>query len=187
MNARQQSSGKTTLCNALARRLDLEKGQSYITEVARGVMKDKGYTRDDIHLFQMQEDILLAQIAREEDTRDLYPVQVMDRSAIDSLVYARLTGADEEDSETRMDCLLAPQAMQLTLVQYRKASSLFVLLTPVEGWLVDDGVRSLDDQTRTVEIFRQVLKMLNIAYVEIGQEEKDLERRVKVVLNALYK
>ncbi|KAF8922676.1 hypothetical protein CPB85DRAFT_1268578 [Mucidula mucida] len=107
-------------------------------------------------------------------TRDRYPIQVVDRSALDPIVYAVLTGTDVDDSQRRRESLKASSLFQEVLVQYRKSSSVFIFLTPVEEWLVDDGVRHLDDQNRTVDIFRDVLWRLNIPYIEIGPEAKSL-------------
>ncbi|KAF9022944.1 hypothetical protein BDZ89DRAFT_1070299 [Hymenopellis radicata] len=125
-----------------------------------------------------------AQIQCERSTRDQHPIQVVDRSALDPVIYAILTGIDADDSQRRRESLEASPLFQEVLVQYRKPSSVLILLTPVEEWLVDDGVRHLDDQKKTVDIFRDVLSRLNIPYIEIGPEEKSLERRVATVLKA---
>lgn len=58
------STGKTTLCNAVAESLKL-RSWCYITEVARQVMKRRGVTRADVGKIEVQSAIMLAQLERE--------------------------------------------------------------------------------------------------------------------------
>ena len=108
-----------------------------------------------------------------------------DRSAIDPVAYAILTGVSEEDSRERMGALVNTPEFQAALSRYREAT--FILFKPVPEWLVDDGVRSMEKQDNHSEVFRGILKELEIPYVELGGEIKDLEERVafaKGLLNA---
>ncbi|KAK0452145.1 AAA domain-containing protein [Desarmillaria tabescens] len=176
------STGKSTLCTALAKKLDLH-GPAYITEVARTVIKERGFTKAHIGLLEMQEAIMDAQIDRERETRGSYPVQVFDRSAVDPIVYAVLTGASDLDGKERSESLSKKDNFQETLAEYMKLSSIFFLLAPVEEWLVDDGTRHLDNGKECFGIFERVLSGLGISYSVIGENVKDLNDRVSLVLD----
>ena len=181
------STGKTTLCSALYKALALD-APSYITEVARKVMRSKGFTREHVGKLEMQEAIMEAQLRAENEgrayvaQRDQSQVLLSDRSAIDAIVYAILTSKNKEDADDRQDTLIGSPQFQLALSQYRQA--IFVLLTPVPEWFVDDGVRSLDDGQHCLTIFRQVLSELGIKYKEIGQNTRKLSDRVEFVTRA---
>ncbi|KAG6331887.1 hypothetical protein ID866_7201 [Astraeus odoratus] len=170
------SSGKTTLCNALAKYRKLP-AESYITEVARQVMRAKGYTRADVCTIEMQMAIMLAQLRRE--TTACAEAQgglvLSDRSGIDPVVYAILTATDEHEARQKESELVDLPAFQLALRRYKKA--IFLLLNPVEEWLVDDGIRSLDHHERCIDIFRQLLKKFEIKYQEMGGEMKSIDDR----------
>ncbi|KAK0191873.1 AAA domain-containing protein [Armillaria mellea] len=177
------STGKTTLCNALAKKLDLH-DSAYITEVARTVIKERGFTRAHVGLLEMQEAIMDAQIDRERETRGAYPVQLFDRSALDPIVYAVLTGKSDLDGKERGDSLSRREKFQETLAEYRNSSSFFFLLAPVQEWLVDDGTRHLENGRECFVIFEQVLSGLGISYRVIGESMKGLSDRASAVLDA---
>lgn len=91
------STGKTTLCTALANELAL-KPECWITETARHVMRTHGFTRDDVGKLEMQSAITHAQLENEEKGRayaqamePTHRIILSDRSAIDAVVYAVLT------------------------------------------------------------------------------------------------
>ncbi|KIJ63106.1 hypothetical protein HYDPIDRAFT_29795 [Hydnomerulius pinastri MD-312] len=177
------STGKTTLCNAVAKSLSLPTW-CYITEVARQVMKSQGYTRADVGTMQMQMDIMLAQLEKETQACARAgganeSLILSDRSGIDPIVYAILTAESERQARHKRDALVNQPAFQRALRRYRKAK--FLLLNPVPEWLVDDGVRSLEQHERCIEVFRQVLDELGLAYHEMGTETKELTKRVKWV------
>ncbi|KAG9310362.1 hypothetical protein JVU11DRAFT_9495 [Chiua virens] len=174
------STGKTTLCDALATSLQLC-SWCYITEVARQIMKRRGFTREDVGKLEMQSTIMLAQLEREaevcERAMDTSEALVLsDRSGVDPLVYAVLTAKDEREARQRKSILVEQPAFQNALKRYRKAK--FLLLRPVPEWLVDDGVRSLDQHARSFHVYRTVLAELGIPYREIREEMKDLTERV---------
>lgn len=169
------------MCDALAKKLDLH-DSAYITEVARTVIKERGFTRAHIGLLEMQEAIMDAQIERESGTRGSYPVQVFDRSAVDPIVYGVLTGGTDHDGKERQESLSRKENFQATLEEYRSSRSFFFLLGPVEEWLVDDGTRHLDNGKECFGIFEAVLSDLEISYFVIGENMKKLDDRTSVVL-----
>jgi cytidylate kinase len=139
------STGKTTLCSALARRLGLGKS-SYITEVARTVMRSRGFTRRDVGTLEMQKAIMEAQLAEEEKKRVMVDtaqgaqalgsrVLLSDRSAVDAIVYAILTSQNKTEADDRWQILTSSGKFQSALPRYRQAK--FWLLTPVPEWLVN--------------------------------------------------
>jgi nicotinamide riboside kinase len=146
------STGKTTLCRALSTRLRL-KGPTFINEVARDVMERGGYTRNDVGKLEMQVAIMEAQLLRENEARVAAAraerIVLSDRSAIDAIVYAVLNSANEDDGQRRFQKLVNSPRFQLALTAYRQ--SVIVLLTPVPEWLVDDGIRSMDNQVNVID------------------------------------
>ena len=179
------STGKTTLCSALYKTLALE-APSYITEVARNVMRSKGFTREHVGKLEMQEAIMEAQLVAENEgighRASRNQMLLSDRSAIDAIVYAILTSRNQEEADRRREILVASPQFQHALSRYRQ--SIFVLLTPVPEWLVDDGVRSLDNGQHCLTVFRQVLSELEIQYEEIGENMRRLSDRVEFVMRA---
>lgn len=163
------------MCNALAKKLNLT-GTAYVTEVARHVMKSKGYTRDDVGSLKMQEDILNAHLDLEETGENSSAIRLWDRSAIDAIVYAILTSPNDEEARRRQEYLTRSAKFQRVLRHYLQST--FILLGPVEEWLVDDGVRSMDNQTECLLIYRKLLSELGITYQEVGPEMKELAERV---------
>ncbi|KAJ7636651.1 AAA domain-containing protein [Roridomyces roridus] len=171
------STGKTTLCTAVAKRLGLVRGQ-FVTEVARKVIRELGLSRDNIGLLEMQEAIMRAHLERERENED-EAIQLCDRSAIDPIVHAIFTAKDPGEAEARKKSLVALPEFQRILPAYR--SSVFILLGPVGDWLVDDGFRHMGDQTQVLAVFRSVLEELGIRYREIGPEMRFLEERTEFV------
>lgn len=178
------STGKTTLCNALAKSVGLST-RCYITEVARQVMQSKGYTRADVGTMEMQQAIMLAQLEKEANAfacarwGNSEGLILSDRSGIDPIVYAIMTAKDEAEAHQKEDVLVNIPAFQMALRRYKEA--IFLLLNPVEEWLVDDGVRSLDHHERCIKVFRQVLDKFGLKYQEMGAETKKIEDRVRLM------
>ncbi|KAK2464628.1 hypothetical protein APHAL10511_003321 [Amanita phalloides] len=173
------STGKTTLCNALAKDLRLSQ-TAHVTEVARTVLQERGYTRNDVHNLEMQRDIMLAHIQKERFSRQESPGLVLcDRSAIDPIVYVVLTATDEQMAVERRDQLVQMDEFQHILPLYRE--SLFVVLGPVEEWVVDDGVRSIENLQACYKTFQATLDYLGIKYQTLGMETKSLAERVATV------
>ncbi|KAH7343654.1 AAA domain-containing protein [Rhizoctonia solani] len=179
------SSGKTTLCKALASRLHLPPTQ-HISEVARTVMRTSNFTRDHVDTLDMQRTIMNAQIATENSARSQvsaseerqdHPFLLCDRSAIDPLVYAALSATEATGGEI----LAESDGLWHILLIYRRA--VFILLNPVKEWIEDDGVRSLADPSGYPSTYRQYLNQFGIKYYEIDSSLKDLDGRVNVVLS----
>jgi nicotinamide riboside kinase len=178
------SSGKTTLCKALAARLCLPRDR-HISEVARSVMQASSFTREHVGMLAMQQSILNAQAEAESKARARYrgatwsptaPFLLCDRSAIDPIVYAYFSTIDKSGAET----LVESAELRGLLPVYRDA--LFVLLHPVVEWLEDDGVRSLDDPQKYPTVFKEYLEKFKLDYEEMGDSVKGLEDRVDMVL-----
>lgn len=117
------SSGKSTLCDALARYLDLDRSR-YVKEVARTVMREQGFTRKDINTYAMQQAIMEAQLkaekqilARREDEGCV--VMLSDRSAVDPIVYA--TTSKSPGAEDMRRRLMKVECFQEILPFYRKS------------------------------------------------------------------
>ena len=130
---------------------------------------------------EMQRTILKAQLEQEQVARSVaggstVRIVLSDRSAIDPVAYAVITAANEEDARERMRVLVDTPEFQTALRWYREGT--FVLFKPVPEWFIDDGVRSMDKQAQTLEVFRNILEELEIPYVELGEEIKDLQARV---------
>jgi nicotinamide riboside kinase len=148
-------------------------------------MRSNGFTREHVGKLEMQETIMEAQLGAEREggmyvaKRAQSQALLSDRSAIDAIVYAILTSRNKEDADHRQGFLIGSPQFQLALSSYRQA--IFILLTPVPEWLVDDGVRSMSDGYRCLAVFRQVLSELEIKYEEIGANMKDLSDRVEFV------
>ncbi|KXN84460.1 hypothetical protein AN958_12435 [Leucoagaricus sp. SymC.cos] len=146
-----------------------------VSEIARTVMKTRGFTRVDVGSLEMQEAIFNAILEEHEENADRQ-YMIHDRSAIDPIVYAILTARDQIEAACRKRQLINSHKFQLALRTYRQ--SLFILLKPVREWIVDDGVRLIEDLDRCFEIFRSVLKECGIPFREIGADIGFLEERV---------
>ncbi|CAA7257407.1 unnamed protein product [Cyclocybe aegerita] len=172
------STGKTTLCDGLVKKLGIPQSW-YITEVARTVMTEQGYSKNTIALVEMQKAIMEAHYAREKILDAAHcPLRVCDRSAIDPIVYAILTSRNDEEARERQAFLTGTEKFQKALTRYKATHSVVILLTSVPEWLVDDGVRTTENQEECVGIFKKLLEDLNVQYFEIGKEMKFLEERV---------
>ncbi|CAE6400905.1 unnamed protein product [Rhizoctonia solani] len=178
------STGKTTLCRALASRLQLSPSQ-HISEVARTVMRSSSFTRDHVDKLEMQKAIMHAQITTENNARNQAVAKdssdasflLCDRSAIDPLVYAALSATEGSGAKV----LVESDEMQTILPIYRRA--IFVLLHPVKEWFEDDGIRSLADPSGYPLTYKHYLSRFEIKYYEIDSSLKDLDERVNAVLS----
>ena len=150
-----------------------------MTEVARHVMKEKGYSRDTIGSLQMQEDIMEAHFLYEQRSM-AHAVRVCDRTVLDPIVYAILTSRNEEESRGKQNHLTRSANFQKALQQYRK--SIVILLKPVAEWLVDDGIRSTENPDNCLQIYRRLLAEMDVPYYEFGREMMFLPERVGFVM-----
>lgn len=165
-----------------------------ISEVARKVMRERQFTRDDVGTLEMQQAILEAQVKAERDamaslaSSDSTKEKVLlsDRCAIDALVYTR-----KYVSEDAYKTLCETLEFQEALGRYRGERAkgnhgtqvLFILTLPVAEWLIDDGIRSMDEPEAVLEEFRNVLNDMEIPFVELGSEIMELGRRVEWVVS----
>lgn len=129
----------------------------------------------------MQRTILKAQLERELEARNVASssearIVLSDRSAIDPIAYAILTATNEKDERQRKQYLVDSPEFQTALRWYQEG--MFILFKPVPEWLVDDGVRSMDERGQNLDVFRGILRELKIPFVELGEEIKDLQSRV---------
>ncbi|KAF8877848.1 AAA domain-containing protein [Gymnopilus junonius] len=167
------STGKTTLCNALALKLGVPK-EAYVTEVARQVMKETGFSRDTIGSLEMQKAIMEAHFRREE---------VLDENQVTACISLFDCSTDDSEAQTRKESLIAADKFKKALLEkYRSPNSVVVLLKPVKEWVQDDGVRSLEDLETCLSIFKALLDELRVQYWEFGEDEKRLEERVVRVM-----
>jgi nicotinamide riboside kinase len=167
-----QCTGKTTLVNALEKvfRHDTHGASSadpqqplIIREVARTVLKEKGFIREDIttsptRALQLQQHIL--------DTKCFVGYE-----AVEELLA----------SKTWLD------------LEARMKKSIVVLCEAGCHWLVDDGVRlmpnDLEEWTRVEAAFRDLLEKRGISYYIIPKDMADLGTRVRHVqalINAMH-
>ena len=109
-----------------------------------------------------------------------HTVRVCDRTAIDPIVYAILTSRDEEESRSKENHLTRSANFQKALQQYRK--SIVILLKPVAEWMVDDGIRSTENQDECLQIYRRLLAEMDVPYYEFGREIMFLPERVGFVM-----
>jgi nicotinamide riboside kinase len=185
-----QSTGKTTLVNALARAF--VDNVPVIREVARKVMAEKGYSKVDVdstdpeRRFKMQRDIFTAQVETENSLLNSKDLSFLsDRSAIDPLIYLlRYSGT------THLTRLTSTDLWNDVRDRYRDVSkSLILLLLPVEKFLDDDDIRyvpkSLEDWYALADDFRAFMVEEKIPFLETGDECLEVEERVLWVLSKL--
>jgi nicotinamide riboside kinase len=190
-----QSTGKTTLVNALEKSFinsDDVTQPTYIREVARTVLKTYNFTRDDItnspiRALELQELILKAQRTAEEAAVGGDPSTswfISDRSGLDPIVYAKLFVGED-----------AAQKMMLSedwkALEDRMKHGLVILCEAGSSWLTDDGTRlmpkDMEDWLLVNSAFRSVLGTLAIESILIPKDVLDMQHRVQIVLDALWK
>jgi nicotinamide riboside kinase len=186
-----QCTGKTTLVNALdaAFAKDAQRHHpqhpAIIREVAREVLKEKDFSRDDIttspeRALQLQKHILDAQHDAEiaASAGNLGPGYICDRSGLDPIVYADLLVGHESSTE-----LLASKAW--FELESRMKEAIVILCEAGCHWLTDDGMRlmptDVEDWGRVDGAFRDLLKARGIGYSVISKDLVDLDKRVGYV------
>jgi nicotinamide riboside kinase len=183
-----QCTGKTTLVNALEKSYDADAGgsshaePSIIREVARTVLREKEYSREDIanspvRAFELQKHILEAQHIAETIGGTSNPDSwcVCDRSGLDPIVYASLFVGPEAAAE-----MLASQLWKE--LKARMKDGIVILCEAGCHWLVDDGTRMMpNDGTQWTQIddaFRNLLQSQGIGYSIVSKDLADLGERV---------
>lgn len=197
-----QSTGKTTLVNALEeafKRASLSSSFNFtrpviIREVARTVLSTYNFTRDDItnspaRALELQELIIMAQLTAEETAlRGSASASkswfVSDRSGLDPIVYAKLfVGEDAAQQMISSDVW--------RVLEGRMKNGLVILCEAGCTWLVDDGTRlmpkDMEDWLQVNSAFHEVLETLAIDHILMPKSITDLQQRVQVVLDAVWK
>jgi nicotinamide riboside kinase len=186
-----QCTGKTTLVNALEKTFDIDRDKistqqsMFIREVARTVLNEKGFHRDDItksptRALQLQQHILEAQYNAEITAcaSNESSWVICDRSGLDPIVYTK--------------CFVSLEAVEKLFasntwleLETRMKESIVVLCEAGCRWLVDDGVRLMPDDieewTRVDAAFRDLLQKRDIGYSIISKDMVDIGARVRYV------
>ncbi|KAE8334423.1 hypothetical protein BDV24DRAFT_172565 [Aspergillus arachidicola] len=181
-----QCTAKTTLIKALLDALSLKHpslSPHPITEVARKVLCEFGFTRDDItsdphRALELQELILKAQF--EEETKVTTNATVVyDRSAADPIVYAVKYGSPHTQD-------MLEQCLEWQVLRDRMRDSPVILCPPHQEWLTNDGVRLMAGcWTELADlhfVFIHVLSTNTILFHVIPEELMELQDRVGFVL-----
>ncbi|KAH8733140.1 AAA domain-containing protein [Phaeosphaeriaceae sp. PMI808] len=189
-----QSTGKTTLVNAIEEDFNTYSAAfdiHVIREVARTVLREKGFDRLDItnspsRALQLQIHILEAQYNAEMAASALNEsaLCICDRSGLDPIVYARL--------------FVGPEAMEKIFksqiwleLETRMKEGIVILCEAGCSWLEDDGVRLMPNDAaewmRVDAVFRQLLKSRGIPYHVVPMNMLDLGERVDFVRSLVAK
>ncbi|CAO2656610.1 Nn.00g054130.m01.CDS01 [Neocucurbitaria sp. VM-36] len=189
-----QCTGKTTLVNALE--LDFTpatEGNCKIfvqkpditREVARTVLKEKGFTRDEFatspaRALQLQKYIIEAQYDVETARSTTSPPSwyICDRSGLDPIVYAHLLVGPEAAAR------MLGTEIWLDLERRMKEGIVFLCEAGCQ-WLIDDGTRLMPtdstDWMRVDDTFRKLLETRGISYSVVSKDMVDLRQRVEFV------
>jgi nicotinamide riboside kinase len=185
-----QSTGKTTLVNAFEADLKETANENsshrprIIREIARTVLKEKHFSREDIatlsiRTLQLQQYILQAQFDAETTA---CPVNsstwyISDRSGLDPIAYAKCYAGEDAAAE-----MLASEVWRE--LEDRMKKGIVILCEAGCLWLKDDGVRLMPkdrtEWTRVDSAFRDLLKTQGIEFFVISKD-MDLQRRVEYV------
>ncbi|KAL4220913.1 hypothetical protein ACF0H5_019179 [Mactra antiquata] len=176
------STGKTTLLNDLRPYLNNIK---VAEELARGIIKAHGWSRDDFHpvkhpdIFkQLNEEILDAQVKVDDECTKLGEDFISDR-AIDPIVYIGFY-IDDRDKNS----LYEHPGVKTWLLRLKQ--SLIFLIYPHQECLEDDNVRltpTLAELIRFHDSFEKELQMHDIPYIKVT--ELDRQSRVTRVLDEI--
>ncbi|QKX61803.1 uncharacterized protein TRUGW13939_08959 [Talaromyces rugulosus] len=181
-----QCTGKTTLLAALRETIKLKYPSSpfsAVTEVARDVLSQNQFTREDItsnpdRALQLQQLILTAQF--EKETKLAHSMILSDRSGVDPIVYGVQYGPPRAQK-------LLEKSLGWPFLRDRMKRSLVFVCPPHKEWSTDDGTRLMADSWEewyNVHLtFARVLQENDIPFYVIPMELVDLEDRVDYVLN----
>jgi nicotinamide riboside kinase len=194
-----QCTGKTTLVNNLEEKLDSsgcgQPGKQMskpiiIREVARAVLREKQFSRDDItnspsRALQLQKYILEAQVETEKaasKSAHPSPWYICDRSGLDPIAYAHVFVGEEA-----ADDMLTSEAWQE--LEGRMKAGIVILCEAGCSWLVDDGTRlmpdGMEDWMRVDNAFRKLLAARQIDYTVCSRNLVSLADRVQLVKERL--
>ncbi|KAF2242489.1 hypothetical protein BU26DRAFT_494127 [Trematosphaeria pertusa] len=193
-----QCTGKTTLVNALEEIYNRDEAilpgtrPLIIREVARTVLREKQFSRDDIttspsRALQLQKHILDAQHQAEKSAVSLNSRSIWyisDRSGLDPIVYAQLFVGEDAAGEML-------ELKTWKELERRMKTGLVALCEAGCTWLTDDGVRlmpgHMEEWMRVDSAFRQLLAARQIKYTVVPKDTNSLEERVELVLKELSK
>jgi hypothetical protein len=194
-----QCTGKTTIVDQLEKDLNDQDRSSLgkqqykpvvIREVARRVLRERGFSRDDIsnspaRAGRLQELILEAQWKIETsicESVGSHSCYISDRSGLDPIVYARVFA----EKNTAYNMLASKEWQEL---EGRMRAGIVVLCEAGCSWLQDDGTRlmpdGLESWMRIDVAFRDLLDTCKIDYVVCPKDVTDLSDRVQFVLQQL--
>ncbi|KAI4618414.1 hypothetical protein J4E80_005012 [Alternaria sp. BMP 0032] len=196
-----QCTGKTTLVNALEDAFhqrdtalpvtEVASKPVIIREVARKVLHDKQFSREDItaspsRSLQLQKHILDAQFEAEQAAigLDTPPTTwyISDRSGLDPIIYAQLFVGEGAAGE-----MLA--SAKWKELERRMKAGVVVLCEAGCSWLADDGTRLMPDGTeawmRIDDAFRKQLAGRGIHYTLVPNHVVSLQARVQLVQECL--
>jgi nicotinamide riboside kinase len=161
------STGKTTLAEVLARRLDLP----LLPEVAREIV-ELGFKLDKDATPETEALIFMRQYNNELSTDEF----VGDRSLIDVMAYA---GWVLDNQEWRKEMLLWDECVKLAERRLRTGYS-HVFYLPIEFPIVLDGLRP-DDPAFQEDIDHRLLKLLHSHDLEYTTLKGSVEERLEQV------
>jgi nicotinamide riboside kinase len=193
-----QSTGKTTLVNALAKAFHEQlqatgankQTPTVIKEIARTIVqREAQFSREAVaatpeRALRLQHRILAAQYDAEiaiyhANTPVSAPEwYISDRSGLDPIVYARCLVGKEAAAD-----MLATTAWKE--LESRMKDGLVILCEAGGHWLEDDGLRlmpeDLDEWLRVDASFRDLLEARGIEYYVMSKETMDIQDRVGLV------
>ena len=166
------STGKTTLAEELARRLNLP----LLPEVAREIV-DLGFKLDKDATPETEALIFLRQYNNELSTDEF----VGDRSLIDVMAYA---GWVLDNQQWRKEMLLWEECVKLAERRLRTSYS-HVFYLPIEFPIVLDGLRP-DDPSFQEDIDRRIVKLLHSHDLEYTTVKGSVEERLEQIETHLH-
>lgn len=181
-----QCTGKTTLLEALTKAIKSRYHSvsfSTVTEIARDVLRQHQFTREDItsssdRALQLQQLILDAQF--EKESRLGHSTILSDRSGVDPIVY----GVQYGPPHAR---LLLEKSLKWQFLRDRMKKSLVVVCPPHKEWSTDDGTRLMADsweEWHNVHLtFVEILHDNDIPFYVIPMDVVDRDERVEFVLD----
>ncbi|KUI73628.1 hypothetical protein VM1G_09231 [Cytospora mali] len=192
-----QSTGKTTLFNALRRCFlkpeDSEKVPQFIEETARIVFKQEGFefaAVDTLSNFDkylsVQRTILRAQLKAEDEAVKKGNWFISDRSGLDCLIYA-------SNYIGREGAGVLSQMSELGQLKARMQEGRIIVCEPVADWLKDDGTgfrpipKSKEHWFAIHQEFCQLLDDLGWNYEVLPSGMTSLEERVAFVRHGMNK
>lgn len=181
-----QCTGKTTLLKALTSSIKSKHPSvsfSTVTEVARDVLRQHYFTREDIttnpdRALQLQQLILNAQYEQESKLGQI--TILSDRSGVDPIAYGMQYGPPRAQR-------LLEKSLEWQFLRERMKKSLVIVCPPHKKWSIDDGTRlmasSWEEWHNMHLTFVEILHENDIPFYVIPMSVVDINERVEFVLN----